>query len=73
MTMGTAVQIQSQDSGTFVRWAGPVVVLSLPGYTWRLRPNAISMRVNGSPQGELAAAAAVGTGAAAPRLAVWLL
>lgn len=50
------------------------MVLSLPGYTWRLRPNAISMRVNGSPQGELAAAAAaVGTGAAAPRLAVWLL
>lgn len=40
---------------------------------WRLRPNAMSMRVNGSPQGELAAAAAaVGTGAAAPRLAVWL-
>lgn len=49
------------------------MVLSLPGYTWRLRPNAISMRVNGSPQGELAAAAAVGTGAAAPQLAVWLL
>lgn len=74
LTMGTAVQIQSQDSGTFVRWAGPVVVLFLPGYTWRLRPNAMSMCVNGSPQGELAAAAAaVGTGAAAPRLAVWLL
>lgn len=71
--METVVQTQSQDSSSCVRC---VVVLSLPGahvelLVWRMRSNAISVHVNGSLWGELATAAAVGTGTAAPKLAVW--